>query len=180
MKPAFAIFVIGMLFIKPVLAEKADKDQPVHLESDRATVQEANKLATFTGNVVLTQGTLIIRADKMTVKEDANGFQHATAFGNLASFRQKRDGKDEYVEGWSERMEYASKAEKVELVQKARLRRGQDEVYGDYISYDAINEFFQLIGGNNETTAPTRSSEGRVRAVIQPKKKEQNPNAEAR
>jgi lipopolysaccharide export system protein LptA len=180
MKPAFTIFVIGMLFISPVLAEKADKDQPVHLESDRATVQEANKLATFTGNVVLTQGTLIIRADKMTVKEDANGFQHATAFGNLASFRQKRDGKDEYVEGWSERMEYDSKADKVELFKKARLRRGQDEVYGDYISYDAINEFFQVIGGNNETAAPTRSSEGRVRAVIQPKKKEQNPNAEAR
>jgi lipopolysaccharide export system protein LptA len=180
MRPAFTIFVIGMLFISPVLAEKADKDQPVHLESDRATVQEANKLATFTGNVVLTQGTLIIRADKMTVKEDANGFQHATAFGNLASFRQKRDGKDEYVEGWSERMEYDSKADKVELFKKARLRRGQDEVYGDYISYDAINEFFQVIGGNNETTAPTRSSEGRVRAVIQPKKKEQNPNAEAR
>ncbi|HTJ54213.1 MAG TPA: LptA/OstA family protein, partial [Nitrosospira sp.] len=64
MRPAFTIFVIGMLFISPVLAEKADKDQPVHLESDRATVQEANKLATFTGNVVLTQGTLIIRADK--------------------------------------------------------------------------------------------------------------------
>ena len=104
-------------------------------------MQEANKLATFTGNVVLTQGTLIIRADKMTVKEDANGFQHATAFGNLASFRQKRDGKDEYVEGWSERMEYDSKADKVELFKKARLRRGQDEVYGDYIPTMQLTNF---------------------------------------
>src|SRR6185437_11563886 len=176
MRPAFTIFVIGMLFISPVLAEKADKDQPVHLESDRATVQEANKLATFTGNVVLTQGTLIIRADKMTVKEDANGFQHATAFGNLASFRQKRDGKDEYVEGWSERMEYDSKADKVELFKKARLRRGQDEVHGDYISYDAVNEFFQ-VNGSGETSAQSHS-EGRVRLVIQPKKKEPKPAAE--
>ena len=150
MKLAFTIFVIGMFFMESALAEKADQDQPVHLEADRATVQDANKLATFTGNVVLTQGTLIIRADKMTVKEDTNGFQHATAFGNLASFRQKRDGKDEYVEGWSERMEYDSKADKVELFKKARLRRGQDEVYGDYISYDAINEFFQVVGGNNK------------------------------
>jgi len=65
----------------------------------------------------------------------------------------------------------------VELFKKARLRRGQDEVYGDYISYDAINEFFQVVGGNTETAAPARS-EGRVRAVIQPKKKEQNTNAE--
>ncbi len=179
MNPALIILLTGMLFPGSVLAEKADRDQPVNLEADRATVQDANKLATFTGNVVLTQGTLIIRADKMTVKEDANGFQHATAFGNLASFRQKRDGKDEYVEGWSERMEYDSKADKVELFKKARLRRGKDEVYGDYISYDAINEFFQVIGGNNET-APQVRSDGRVRAVIQPKKKEQNPNAESR
>ena len=77
-----------MMLAGTVLAERADRDQPVNLEADRATVQDANKLATFTGNVVLTQGTLVIRADKMTVKEDASGFQYATAFGNLVSFRQ--------------------------------------------------------------------------------------------
>lgn len=178
MRSLFAGFLIGMLFNAPVLAERADSDKPVHLEADRATVQDANKLATFTGNVVLTQGTLIIRADKMTVKEDANGFQYATAFGNLASFRQKRDGKDEYVEGWSERMEYDGKADKVQLFKKARLRRGQDEVHGDYISYDAINEFFQVNsqGQTGETSTQTQPG-GRVRAVIQPKKKE--PKSEA-
>lgn len=176
MKSFFACFFIGMLFNTPVFAERADSDQPVHLEADKATVQDANKLATFTGNVVLTQGTLIIRADKMTVKEDANGFQYATAFGNLASFRQKRDGKDEYVEGWSERMEYDGKADKVQLFKKARLRRGQDEVHGDYISYDAINEFFQ-VNGQGETSTQTHSG-GRVRAVIQPKKKEPKSDAD--
>jgi lipopolysaccharide export system protein LptA len=161
--------LLGVALAGSALAERADRDRPVHLEADRATVQDANKLATFTGNVVLTQGTLVIRADKMTVKEDANGFQQATAFGNLASFRQKRDGRDEYVEGWSERMEYDGKADKVQLFKKARLRRGQDEVHGDYISYDAVNEFFQ-VNGSGETSTQTHS-EGRVRAVIQPKKK---------
>ncbi len=172
----FTVFFASLLFTGSVLAERADSDKPVHLESDRATVQDANKLATFIGNVVLTQGTLIIRADKMTVKEDANGFQHATAFGNLASFRQKRDGKDEYVEGWGERMEYDAKADKVQLFKKARLRRGQDEVHGDYISYDALNEFFQVTGSND--TSAQSQSEGRVRLVIQPKKKEPKPAAE--
>lgn len=176
---AFIALLIGMFSNGSALAEKADRDKPVHLEADRATVQDANKLATFTGNVVLTQGTLIIRADKMTVKEDTNGFQHATAYGNLASFRQKRDGKDEYVEGWSERMEYDGKADKVQLFKKARLRRGQDEVYGDYISYDAINEFFQVAGGNENQTVPQARPDGRVRAVIQPKKKEPSGNAES-
>jgi lipopolysaccharide export system protein LptA len=170
MKSLFVVFFMGMLFMAPALAERGDRDKPVHLEADRATLQDANKLATFTGNVVLTQGTIIIHADKMTVKEDANGFQHATAFGNLASFRQKRDGMDEYVEGWSERMEYDSKADKVQLFNKARLKRGQDEVHGDYIAYDAINEFFQVTSNNG--ASPQVHSNGRVRAVIQPKKKE--------
>ncbi|ABB73395.1 lipopolysaccharide transport periplasmic protein LptA [Nitrosospira multiformis] len=176
MKPLSVAFLAVMLFSAPVRAERADSEKPVHLEADRATVQDANKLATFIGNVVLTQGTLIIRADKMTVKEDANGFQYATAFGNLASFRQKRDGKDEYVEGWSERMEYDGKADKVQLFKKARLRRGKDEVHGDYISYDAVNEFFQ-VNGEGGTSTQTHS-EGRVRAVIQPKKKEPKPEAD--
>lgn len=182
MKPAgiflFIPCFLNVLLTGAALAERADRDKPVHLEADKATVQDANKLATFIGNVVLTQGTLTIRADKMTVKEDANGFQYATAFGNLASFRQKRDGMDEYVEGWSERMEYDGKADKVQLFKKARLRRGHDEVHGEYISYDAVNEFFQ-VNGSNETGASTQThSEGRVRAVIQPKKKEQKSNTE--
>ncbi len=173
MKSLCAVFFIGMLFNAQVFAERADSDKPVHLEADRATVQDANKLATFIGNVVLTQGTLVIRADKMTVKEDANGFQYATAFGNLASFRQKRDGKDEYVEGWSERMEYDGKADRVQLFKQARLRRGQDEVHGDYISYDAVNEFFQVNGqGRAGETSDSTQSGGRVRVIIQPKKKE--------
>ncbi len=169
--------LMAAMFSVPAQAERADSDKPVHLEADRATVQDANKLATFTGNVVLTQGTLVIRADKMTVKEDVNGFQYAIAYGNLASFRQKRDGKDEYIEGWSERMEYDGKADKVQLFKKARLRRGKDEVHGDYISYDATNEFFQV---NGEAGTATQSHEGgRVRAVIQPKKKEPKPDADS-
>ncbi|GAB1719428.1 MAG: OstA-like protein [Nitrosospira sp.] len=159
-------------------AERADRDKPVHLEADKATVQDANKLATFMGNVVLVQGTLTIRADKMIVKEDANGFQYATAFGNLASFRQKRDGMDEYVEGWSERMEYDGKADKVQLFKKARLRRGHDEVHGEYISYDAVSEFFQVNGRGEASASTPVQSEGRVRAVIQPKRKEQKSNTE--
>jgi lipopolysaccharide export system protein LptA len=184
MKPAgisLSLFIscfLGIVATSPAWAERADRDKPVHLEADRATVQDANKLATFMGNVVLTQGTLTIRADKMTVKEDANGFQYATAFGNLASFRQKRDGMDEYVEGWSERMEYDGKADKVQLFKKARLRRGHDEVHGEYISYDAVNEFFQVNGSGEGSTNTQAQSEGRVRAVIQPKRKEQKSNAE--
>lgn len=174
MRYAFAVFFLGVLSAGSVLAERADSDKPVHLEADRATVENTgrsnakDRISVFTGNVVLTQGTLVIRSDKMVVNEDANGFKNMTAYGNLARFRQKRDGMNEYIEGWGERMEYDSEADKVELFDQARLKRGLDEVHGDYISYNATTEFFQVNKGVKA------KSDSRVRAVIQPKKKKKN------
>ena len=166
--------LLSFFFTQFVLAEKADRHKPVYLEADRATVEDINRkdasrVSIFTGNVVLTQGTMRIRADKITMQEDINGFRRATAVGELVSFRQKRDGLDEYVEGWSQRVEYDSKADKIELFRQARLKRGSDEVQGDYISYDMTNEFFRVIGSKERgvETGPDK----RVRITIQPKSK---------
>lgn len=152
------------------LAEQADRDKPINLEADTVTVDDATKISTYQGNVQLTQGTLLIRADKLVVKEDATGLQHGTAYGNPASFRQKREGLDDYVEGYGQRIEYDGKNDKVELFTQARMKRNQDEVRGNYISYDAKTEFFQVLGGGKEAAAPGKDK-GRVRAVIQPKAK---------
>jgi lipopolysaccharide export system protein LptA len=152
------------------LAEQADRDKPINLEADTVTVDDATKISTYQGNVQLTQGTLLIRADKLVVKEDAGGLQHGTAYGNPASFRQKREGLDEYVEGYGLRIEYDGKSDKVELFTQARMKRNQDEVRGNYITYDAKTEFFQVLGGGKEAAAPGKDK-GRVRAVIQPKAK---------
>jgi len=168
-------FVItALFFVQPALAEKADRKKPVYLEADRATVEDVNRkessrVSIFTGNVILTQGTMRIHADKLVMKEDLDGFKHATATGDLVSFRQKRDGLDEYVEGWSQRVEYDSKTDKIELFRQARLKRGVDEVQGDYISYDMNTEFFKVIGSKERgvETGPDK----RVRITIQPKNK---------
>ena len=126
MKPFFALCFSLSFVATAAIAEKADRNKPIQLESDRATVEDVNRkestrISTFTGNVILTQGTLKIKADKLVMKEDLNGFRHATATGNLVTFRQKRDGLNEYVEGWSERAEYDSKADKIELGGIARF-----------------------------------------------------------
>ena len=82
----------------------------------------------FEGNVSLTQGTLQIKADKIMVKQDADGFKYGIAYGNPAYFRQKRDGFDEYIEGYGERIEYDGKADKMQMFtnarDQARQRRG--------------------------------------------------------
>lgn len=177
MRCAALIAVCGALLLAPASrAEKADREKPINLEADRVTVDDAKQLAVFEGNVVLTQGTLVIRGDRMEVRQDNDGFKHGTTWGNLAYFRQKRDGFDEHIEGWAERIEYDGRADKVQMFNRASMKRGQDEVRGNYISYDAGTEFFQVIGGGAKAATPN-NPEGRVRAVLQPKPKEKPPAA---
>jgi lipopolysaccharide export system protein LptA len=152
-------------------AEKADRDKPINLEADRVTVDDVKQLAVFEGNVVLTQGSLVISGDRMEVRQDNDGFRHGTTWGKLAHFRQKREGFEEIIEGWAERIEYDGRADKVQLFTRAMMKRGQDEVRGDYISYDATTEFYQVIGGGAKA-ASANNPEGRVRAVMQPKPKD--------
>lgn len=162
------LLLLGLLMPVPALAEKADREKPINLESDRVTVDDARQIATFEGRVVLTQGTLVIRGDRMEVRQDNQGFQYGTTWGNLAYFRQKREGYDEYIEGWAERIEYDGRADKVQMFNRASMKKGSDEVRGNYISYDANTEFFQVIGGG---TRAGDGGDGRVRAVLQPKPK---------
>jgi lipopolysaccharide export system protein LptA len=106
----------------------------------------------------------------MEVRQDKDGFRQGITWGKPAHFRQKREGFDEYIEGWAERIEYDGRAESVQMFDRAQLKRGQDEVRGNYISYDARSEFFQVTGAG--APSATAESGGRVRAVIQPKSKE--------
>jgi lipopolysaccharide export system protein LptA len=156
-------------FSSLALAESADRDKPIDLEADSVKVDDAKQISTYSGNVILTQGTLIIRADKLIVREDSAGFQHSTSLGNPTTFKQKREGKNEYMEGSAQRIEYDGRMDKVQLFTKAWVKRGEDIVHGDYISYDANAEYAEVIGGTKTVDGTTTN--GRVHAIIQPKNK---------
>jgi len=175
MKAVTGILILGCLFAAswPASAEKADRDKPVNLEADRITVDDAKKVHILEGKVQLVQGTLIIRSEKLVVTQDAEGFQSGVATGGeggLARFRQKREGKDEYIEGEAERIEYNGKSEKAQFFLRAHVASGQDEVRGQYISYDGKSESYLVTSGPGGTIAPPiPGKDSRVRAVIQPK-----------
>lgn len=162
-----ALFV-ALLCAGDVRAEKADREKPINLEADRVTVDDAKQIATFEGKVVLTQGTLVIRGNRMEVRQDNQGFKNGVTWGDLAYFKQKREGYDEYIEGWAERIEYDGRADKVQMFNRAMMKKSGDEVRGSYISYDANTEFFQVTGGSPQAAS---GGDGRVRAVLQPKSK---------
>ena len=164
-----SLFASLSLLSFPATAESADRDKPIELEADTVTVNDAKKTSTYTGKVILIQGTLVIHADKLIVREDKEGFQHSTSTGNPTTFKQKREGINEYMEGSAQRIEYDGRMDKVQLYTRAWVKRGEDIVHGDYISYDANAEYAEVIGGVKSESGG--SSTGRVKAIIQPKNK---------
>jgi lipopolysaccharide export system protein LptA len=164
--------LIGLLAggVPSARADKSDREKPMNIEADRMLVDDAKKESVFEGHVVLTQGTLKLEGDRVNVRQDADGFQFGVAYGRPAKFRQRRDGTDEYIEGFADRLEYDGKKDMLQMFGVARLLKGTDEVRGDYISYNAKTEFFQVLGGGKPAATPA-NPDGRVRAVILPKSK---------
>ena len=163
----------------PAFAERADRDKPMLLEANRVSIDDAKKVQILEGDVVITKGTMLLKADRIIITEDAYGFQKGTAFSGksgLARFRQKREGKDEYIDGEAERIEYNTRSEVAELFHRAWVQSGDDQVRGDYIWYDSISEKYLVTAGEPRTP---NGPAPRVRAVIQPKNKDTEPERPA-
>lgn len=179
--PFRLILLASLAFLTgPAHAEKADRDKPTNLEADSVHVDDTTQTQTFEGNVQLSKGTLVIRADRIVVTQDADGFQRGVATstgGSLPHFRQKREGLDEYIEGEAERIEHDAKTEKTEFHNRAWIKSGLDEVRGQFISYDGKTENYVVTSGAGGSRARPGSGE-RVRAVIQPRDKNPKPPAD--
>lgn len=171
MKTLLALW-LAVLVALPAFAERADKDKPMLLEAQRVSIDDAKKVQILEGDVVITKGTMILRAERVIVTEDEYGFQRSTAFagkGGLARFRQKREGREDYVDGEAERIEYNTRNEVAELFHRAWVKSGEDQLRGDYIWYDAVSEKYLVTAG--EASHPKSGPPPRVRAILQPKNK---------
>lgn len=172
-RPLLAAALLSVALFGTAHAEKGDRDKPINLEADRVSIDDINKVQVFEGNVVMTQGTMQLRTSKLVVTQDADGFQKGVATGGvngLARFRQKRDGRDEYIEGEAERIVHDSRNEKTEFFVRGWVKSGLDEVKGHYISYDATTEKY-VVTNDGSTKSATGQSQARVRAIIQPRGK---------
>lgn len=170
---AASLLAAGMVSGPAAWAEKADRAQPLHFAADNARVDEGQRLNVLTGNVDITKGTMAIRADRVEIRQNADGTQSATATGGQGGrsyFKQKRDGVDELIEGESEKIFYDGRDDTVHFTGRAVMRRivagvASDEVNGQAIRYDNKTGVYQVMGGN----PAGGSSSGRVRGVISPR-----------
>ncbi len=176
--PACVLMLAAALAVFPAAAEKGDRDKPMNAEADALRYDDLKQTSVFTGNVVITKGTIIIRGARVDVMQDAEGYQTAFVYAapdKLAFYRKKRDGVDEYIEGEGERIEYDSRADTVKFIKQAVLRRYvgatlADETTGNLIVYDNPTDVFTVDsgGGQNRTAA---NPSGRIRALLAPRNK---------
>jgi lipopolysaccharide export system protein LptA len=161
-----------------VHAERADRGKSLTIEADQpGSVDLLKQVVVFNGNVVVAQGTMAIHAERVEVRERPDGHRSATALGSAgkpASFRQKRDGVDETIEGSAERIEYDSRGDVVRFTGNAQVRRLRgstpaDEIIGNVITYDNGNETFSVQGAAATAGAASGPGGGRVRVVLSPR-----------
>lgn len=169
-----SVLAASLFCMGAALAEAADKDKPMNIEADALRYDDAKQTSVFTGNVVLTKGTIIMRGKQIEVKQDAQGNQVGVLTGTAATpgfFRQKREGLDEWIEGEGVRIDYDSKSEIIRFTGSAVLRRYRgeqinDEARGNQIVYNSATEVFTVKG--NEPGRDAANPSGRVRAMLTP------------
>ena len=157
----------------PCFAEKADRDKPMQIEADSMRHDEAKLLTQFTGKVLATKGTLIMRAARMEVQQDSQGRQVAklwAAPNERVFFRQKREGLNEFTEGEAEEVTYDNQADVVTLMRRAEVRilRGTEvanQLQGHTILFNNTTEVVTVDG------QATSAADQRVRATLVPRVK---------
>lgn len=164
----------GWGFALPSQAEKADRNKPMVVEADREGVLDLQKqVLVYSGNVVVSQGTMILRAERLEMRTTADGYRAASAQGSAdkpATWRQRRDGVDESVEGSADRIEFDGRADTLRFLGNGTVRRLRggvvaDEITGARILWDNTSEVVRVEGGAATAANPT----GRVRAVLSPR-----------
>jgi lipopolysaccharide export system protein LptA len=175
LSPVLVALAVSAALLPAAQAERADRFKPLNVEADLpGKIDLLHQFVVFNGNVVVTKGTMTIRADRIEVRELPDGYHTAVAFGtpsHHATFRQKRDAPDEYIAGDAERLEYDGKSDVIRFVNNASVRRLRgsevtDEISGNLVTYDSGTEVFNVTGGATPTAA---NPGGRVRAVLTPK-----------
>jgi lipopolysaccharide export system protein LptA len=146
----------------PTLAysKSEDNQQPIHVEADSLEVRDSDNISIYTGNVKLTQGSLEIHSDRLTLYLDDNKILTLMQMtGSPATFRQLNDSNLE-ITGEALEMKYSESESTLLLLEKAKLTQGADIIESNKINLNI---------DSNSIEAGSVEPENRVRMLIQPK-----------
>lgn len=154
----------AVLAAAPVSALESDSRQPIEIEADQGELDQKNQTTVFSGNVIVKQGSIHVRAENVRVSKDAAGKQFLKASGKPVRFSQTLDGGKGTVNGEAALVEYSSASNVVKLSGNAKVTRGGDKAEGAVITYNTRTEVYNISGSK-----PSGGGKGkRVSIIIQP------------
>lgn len=143
-----------------VCALSSDREQPMLIEADRAELNDAEGISVYRGNVKVTQGTLVLTGDTMTVLNKGDDVDKVIMDGTPATYKQRPDNKDQDVRAKALRMEYYTDPEHIILLHEAEVEQEGDRLQSERIEYDVVKD---------KVNAGTDEPNERVHITIQPK-----------
>ena len=120
-----------------------DRNQPVNIQADRATVNEKTGKSVYEGNVYVQQGTLVLQGSKMTVQLKDSSIDTFVLTGDPATYRQRPDGEESDQHAEARRIEFYAKEDRIILLKNARVWRSDvKELRSDRIVFDLKSDTF--------------------------------------
>ncbi len=139
---------VSTLCIGNALADRSDSTKPMNFSSSSANMDDLRKTYQYVGHVRMTQGTRLLTADKVSIKQDAAGFSKSIAYGSaqkLAYVKQRENDGKGWMEGWGERIEYNDRTDTFVFFDQAHIKTSTDDAKGDVIIYDNVTERYQIL-----------------------------------
>lgn len=158
-------------------ALSTDKDQPIEVEADYAELDDEKGLTIYKGNVIVTQGSMKIKGDIMTVSYNENSdLDTMVVEGKPAHYQQLPDNSKIPDEAEGLRMEYFALKNYIVLMNNALVKQEGLRFSGNRIEYDTERSIVKAKGNTrtkkkNEDGSATRDPNARVKIILKPKKK---------
>lgn len=165
------VFIILGCMSPAVYALKTDAAQLIHIQANGGTLDQKNMVSVISGNVIITQGSMVVHANTARVSQDKDGHQTISLVGNPVTFSQLNDD-GEVTRGQGNTFDYNTKNNLAILTGRARITKGANLVMGDKLTYNTQTQIFTAVSNNANGISTTKS--GRVTIILQPNQKGQN------
>ena len=160
-------FLISFVWSSSALALPEDKTKPIELEANQAKLNNQSGLAEYTGNVVITQGTAKLEADRVILHSENNQIKRMEAFGAPAKYQQILNAGEQptYIEGKT--LDLKVDQELIEITESGAIYQGNDRLTGEKIIYSLKTG--ELKAGEHNTDQTQQNSDTRVKMIFHPK-----------
>ncbi|WP_180033468.1 lipopolysaccharide transport periplasmic protein LptA [Acinetobacter sp. YH12233] len=155
-------------------ALQSDRNQPITLLADRATFNERTGVTTYSGNVIIEQGTMKLQANSIVANlNNKKQISLITATGSPAQFQQKVDPAKGLAKGQAQKIVYNAETGIITLSGNAYLQQDGASIRGNTLKYSMNKGDIEATGTPNKTG----SAAGRVQIVIPPSSSKSFPGA---